>query len=121
MEDVFKALYNPELEIDRETKKLLYASYDCLRIPLTAEFSQAPIDRDEILDRAAVIFAQLQEIFGDYLQGQDAFPTSEELGLDVFLRQLYQREFKNWLRSYRREITILLLKYCVLRQKFFWV
>ena len=83
MEDVFKALYNPELEIDRETKKLLYASYDCLRIPLTAEFSQAPIDRDEILDRAAVIFAQLQEIFGDYLQGQDAFPTSEELGLDV--------------------------------------
>ncbi len=83
MEDVFKALYNPELEIDRETQKLLYASYDCLRIPLTAEFSQTPIDRDEILDRAAVIFAQLQEIFGDYLQGQDAFPTSEELGLDV--------------------------------------
>ncbi len=83
MEDLFKALYNPELEIDRETKKLLYASYDCLQVPLTAEFSKAPFDRDEILDRAAVIFAQLQEIFGDYLQGQDAFPTSEELGLDV--------------------------------------
>ncbi len=83
MEDLFKALYNPELEIDRETKKLLYASYDCLQVPLTAEFSKAPFDRDEILDRAAGIFAQLQEIFGDYLQGQDAFPTSEELGLDV--------------------------------------
>ncbi|GAB4526982.1 MAG: hypothetical protein Tsb0014_07410 [Pleurocapsa sp.] len=83
MEDLFKALYNPELQIDRETKKLLYASYDCLQVPLTAEFSKAPFDRDEILDRAAVIFAQLQEIFGDYLQGQDAFPTSEELGLDV--------------------------------------
>ena len=83
MEDVFKALYNPELEIDHETKKLLYASYDCLRIPLTAEFSKAPIDREEILNRAAGIFAQLTEIFGDYLSGQDAFPTSEELGLDV--------------------------------------
>ena len=83
MEDLFKALYNPELEIDRETKKLLYASYDCLQVPLTAEFSKAPFDRDEILDRAAGIFAQLQELFGDYLQGQDAFPTSEELGLDV--------------------------------------
>ena len=83
MEDLFKALYNPELEIDHETKKLLYASYDCLQVPLTAEFSKAPFDRDEILDRAAGIFAQLQDLFGDYLQGQDAFPTSEELGLDV--------------------------------------
>jgi chemotaxis family two-component system sensor histidine kinase/response regulator PixL len=83
MEDVFKALYNPELEIDLQTKKLLYASYDCLRIPLTAEFSKAPIDREEILNRAAGIFAQLTEIFGDYLSDQDAFPTSEELGLDV--------------------------------------
>ena len=83
MEDVFKALYNPELEIDHKTKKLLYASYDCLRIPLTAEFSKAPIDREEILNRAAGIFAELTEIFGDYLSDQDAFPTSEELGLDV--------------------------------------
>ena len=83
MEDVFKALYNPELEIDHQTKKLLYASYECLRIPLTAEFSKAPIDREEILNRAAGIFAELTEIFGDYLSDQDAFPTSEELGLDV--------------------------------------
>lgn len=83
MEDVFKALYNPELEIDLKTKKLLYASYDCLRIPLTAEFSKAPIDREEILNRAAGIFAELTEIFGDYLSDQDAFPTSEELGIDV--------------------------------------
>jgi two-component system, chemotaxis family, sensor histidine kinase and response regulator PixL len=83
MEDVFKALYNPELQIDHQTKKLLYASYDCLRIPLTAEFSKAPIDREEILNRAAAIFAELTEIFGDYLSDQDAFPTSEELGLDV--------------------------------------
>ncbi|MGF1590795.1 MAG: response regulator [Pleurocapsa sp.] len=83
MEDVFKALYNPELEIDHQTKKLLYASYECLRIPLMAEFSKAPIDREEILNRAAGIFAELTEIFGDYLSDQDAFPTSEELGLDV--------------------------------------
>ena len=83
MEDVFKALYNPELEIDDEIKRLIYESFECLREPLTAEFSQVPVDRDAILDRAAVVFAQLQEIFGDYLTDQDAFPTSEELGLDV--------------------------------------
>ncbi len=83
MEDVFKALYNPELEIDTKAKRLIYESFDCLREPLTAEFSQVQIDRDAILDRAAVVFAELQEIFGDYLTDQDAFPTSEELGLDV--------------------------------------
>ena len=83
MEDVFKALYNPELGIDLETKRLIYESFECLREPLTAEFSQVPIDRDAILDRAAMVFAQLQAIFGDYLSDRDAFPTSEELGLDV--------------------------------------
>ena len=56
MEDVFKALYNPELEIDNETKRLIYESFECLREPLTAEFSQVPIDRDAILDRAAMGF-----------------------------------------------------------------
>ena len=83
MEDVFKALYNPELEIDTNTKRLIYESFECLREPLTAEFSQVQVDRDAILDRAAAVFAELQEIFGDYLTDQDAFPTSEELGLDV--------------------------------------
>lgn len=89
MEDVFKALYNKELEIDHETRKLLYESLDCLRIPLTAEFSQAPVDRDEILDRTAVVFTKLQDKFGDYLKDQDAFPTSEELGVDV-VESLFQ-------------------------------
>ncbi|BAU64501.1 CheA signal transduction histidine kinase [Stanieria sp. NIES-3757] len=83
MEDVFKALYNPDLIIDAEIKKLLYESYECLCIPLTAEFSKTSIDRTEILDRTATVFAQLQEKFGDYLIDQDAFPTSAELGLDV--------------------------------------
>ncbi|AFZ36301.1 CheA signal transduction histidine kinase [Stanieria cyanosphaera PCC 7437] len=83
MEDVFKALYNPDLVIDAEIKKLLYESYECLRIPLTAELSKTSIDRSEILDRTATVFAQLQEKFGDYLVDQDAFPTSAELGLDV--------------------------------------
>lgn len=83
MEDVFKALYNPDLVIDAEVKKLLYESYECLRIPLTAEFSKTTINRAEILDRTATVFAQLQEKFGDYLIDQDAFPTSAELGLDV--------------------------------------
>ena len=89
IEDVFKALYNPELEIDRETKKLLYEIYECLRDPLTAEFSQISIDHEEVLNRSATVFAELQSKLGDYLTGQDAFPTSEELGLDI-VESLFQ-------------------------------
>lgn len=89
IEDVFKALYNPELEIDRETKKLLYEIYECLRDPLSAEFSQINIDHEEVLNRSAVVFAELQNKLGDYLTGQDAFPTSEELGLDI-VESLFQ-------------------------------
>ena len=89
IEDVFKALYNPELEIDRETKKLLYEIYECLRDPLTAEFSQISIDHEDVLNRSAVVFAELQSKLGDYLTGQDAFPTSEELGLDI-VESLFQ-------------------------------
>ena len=89
IEDVFKALYNPELEIDRETKKLLYEIYECLRDPLTAEFSQISIDHEEVLNRSATVFAELQSKLGDYLTGQDAFPTSEELGLDL-VESLFQ-------------------------------
>ena len=89
IEDVFKALYNPELEIDREIKKLLYEIYECLRDPLTAEFSQITIDHEEVLNRSAVVFAELQSKLGDYLTGQDAFPTSAELGLDI-IESLFQ-------------------------------
>ena len=41
------------------------------------------IDHEEILNRSAAVFAELQSKLGDYLTGQDAFPTSEELGLDI--------------------------------------
>jgi two-component system, chemotaxis family, sensor histidine kinase and response regulator PixL len=83
LEDLYKALYNPELEIDSQLQSLLFESYECLRLPLTAELTKTDINHAEILDRAAAIFALLQDKLGDYLTDQEAFPSSEELGLDV--------------------------------------
>ncbi|MDJ0729313.1 MAG: response regulator [Crocosphaera sp.] len=83
LEDVFQALYPPELEIDSELSFLLLEGYDCLKIPLTAILSNVPYDEQEILDRTAEIFAKLQTKLGDFFGRETPLPTSEELGFDV--------------------------------------
>ncbi len=104
LEDVFKALAHPEVEIDVETKSLLLEGYECLRLPLTAEFSQAQIDDSEILDRATSVFTSLNEKFGDYIQAaQDALPTSEDLGID-----LVQTIFENVVPTHLDELAAVL-------------
>jgi chemotaxis protein histidine kinase CheA/CheY-like chemotaxis protein len=82
-EDILKALYNPDLEIDSEIQVLLFESYDCLRLSLTAELTKASINHTEVLERADRLFARLQERLGEYIDDRDAFPSSEELGIDV--------------------------------------
>ncbi|MEO0946694.1 MAG: Hpt domain-containing protein, partial [Cyanobacteria bacterium J06641_5] len=84
LEDVFKALASPNLEIDEETKSLLLEGYECLRLPLTAELTQAQVDDTEVLERATLVFTRLDEKLGDYIRAaQDAVPTSAELGIDL--------------------------------------
>jgi|GEM_PF-351947 len=83
LEDVFKALYNPDLIVDSELQTLLLRAYECLRLPLNAELTGSSIDSDEIQQRAATVFAQLQTKMGDYLSDQTSIPTSVELGFDI--------------------------------------
>ncbi len=97
LEDVFKALYNPELEIDPDIQTLLFQNYECLRLLLTAEFNHGVVDEEQILNKSASIFVELQEIIGDCWTDQDAFPTSEELGLDVvesFFKEIIPERFQ---------------------------
>lgn len=83
LEDVFKALCQPNLTIDPEAKALLFEGVDCLRLPLIAELTGGAVNHGEVLDRAASIFAQLHEKLGDCF-GQTAYlPTSTELGFDI--------------------------------------
>ncbi|MEH1887620.1 hybrid sensor histidine kinase/response regulator [Nostoc sp.] len=83
LEDVFQALYAPELEIDPELGALLLDAYECLRTPLSAALMGLTCNEAEILDRTASIFAQLQHKLGDFFGREALLPTSEELGFDV--------------------------------------
>jgi chemotaxis protein histidine kinase CheA/ActR/RegA family two-component response regulator len=83
LEDIFKALCQPNVVIDPEVEALLFEGFECLRLPLVAELTGGLINQAEILDRAAAIFARLQEKLGDFFGQQAHLPTSAELGFDL--------------------------------------
>jgi two-component system, chemotaxis family, sensor histidine kinase and response regulator PixL len=83
LEDVFKGLCQPNVRIDAEAEALLFEGFECLRLPLTAEFTGESVDHNEILDRTAAVFVQLQEKLGDYFGQETHLPTSAELGFDI--------------------------------------
>ncbi|MGB6296493.1 MAG: hybrid sensor histidine kinase/response regulator, partial [Rivularia sp. (in: cyanobacteria)] len=85
LEDVFKALYNPEVEIDSELHSLLLQAFECLQLCLTSEITGTKIDDDELMQRAASVFTYLQEKLGDAFGAEAHIPTSEELGFDIVL------------------------------------
>ncbi|PMB21191.1 hybrid sensor histidine kinase/response regulator [Fischerella thermalis] len=83
LEDIFKALCQPDVVIDPEVEALLFEGFECLRLPLVAELTGGSINQAEILDRAAAIFARLQEKLGDFFGREAYLPTSAELGFDL--------------------------------------
>ncbi|MBU7585629.1 MAG: hybrid sensor histidine kinase/response regulator [Nostoc sp. TH1S01] len=83
LEDVFKALYNPDIVIDADLHTLLLKVYECLSLALTAELTSSSVNAEEIIERATGIFAQLQEKIGDAFGSDHYIPTSQELGFDV--------------------------------------
>ncbi|MGB3519370.1 MAG: Hpt domain-containing protein, partial [Elainellaceae cyanobacterium] len=83
LEDVFKAFYNPDIEIDAEVEALLFDGYECLRRPVAAALNQQPMDDSDVMNRAANIIARLQDKFGDAFNPEAAIPTSTELGFDM--------------------------------------
>ncbi|MDY6900118.1 MAG: Hpt domain-containing protein, partial [Cyanobacteriota bacterium] len=85
LEDVFKALYNPEVEIDSQLHSLLIQAFECLQLCLTSEITGTQIDDDELMQRAAAVFTDLQEKLGDAFGAEAHIPTSEELGFDIVL------------------------------------
>jgi two-component system, chemotaxis family, sensor histidine kinase and response regulator PixL len=81
LEDVFKALY--ELTVLSEpVKLLLWEGYECLRLAVSTELTNAAVDQADVLDRTASVFAQLQAELGDFFSRETIMPSSEELGFD---------------------------------------
>ncbi|WP_242059305.1 Hpt domain-containing protein [Nostoc foliaceum] len=83
LEDVFKALYNPNVVFDAELQTLLLQAYECLSIALNTELIGSTINDEELIHRATSVFAQLQEKLGDAFGAESHIPTSEELGFDI--------------------------------------
>ncbi|MDJ0635969.1 MAG: response regulator [Xenococcaceae cyanobacterium MO_188.B29] len=98
LEDVFKALYDPDIDWDEELSALLWECYECLRESVTAEINKSSeralgkfgsqrnndsFDETKILNQLAVVFAQLQTKLGDFFAREAPLPTSDELGFDV--------------------------------------
>ncbi|MEO0406622.1 MAG: response regulator [Cyanobacteria bacterium P01_A01_bin.135] len=83
LEDVFRALCRPNVSIEPEVEALLFEGFECLRAALRVELTQTVIDEDEILNRTAAIFTQLQNYLGNCFDQDVAPPTSAELGFDV--------------------------------------
>jgi two-component system, chemotaxis family, sensor histidine kinase and response regulator PixL len=83
LEDIFKAICTPDLSIDSEVEGLLFESYECLRLSLTAEVMGGIINDSEVLERTSAIFAQLQEKLGDCFDLEAHIPNSQELGFDL--------------------------------------
>ena len=84
LEDVFRAMLAPEAVIDRELESMLFEGYECLRLAISAELTSEATDRDDdLLNRAADLFARFQVKLGDCFDHQPPLPTSEELGFDL--------------------------------------
>ncbi|KAM3114655.1 response regulator [Phormidesmis sp. 146-33] len=83
LEDIFRALCQPNVSLDLEAEALLFEGMECLRLPLMAQLTGRSVDDAEILDRAATIFSQLQGKLGDCFGHEAYLPTSTDLGFDL--------------------------------------
>ena len=84
LEDIFKALYGEEVEIDTDLENLLLQAYDCLKEPLMEQISTGEFDSEAALATANPVFAQIEAQLGDALnQADDYIPSSADLGIDI--------------------------------------
>jgi HPt (histidine-containing phosphotransfer) domain-containing protein len=89
MEDVFAALRHSEEKFDLELELLLLQGYDCLKMPLMAQFAGVQIDEPEALNRVASVIAQIQAKLGDCFDPEMPILTSADLGFDM-VQNLFQ-------------------------------
>ncbi|HBB32778.1 MAG TPA: hybrid sensor histidine kinase/response regulator [Cyanobacteria bacterium UBA8803] len=84
LENIFKALYSEDLNIDIDLENQLLQAYDCLCQPLTEQIATGQFDTEAALAIASPIFDQIEERLGDALtEGESYIPSSAELGVNL--------------------------------------
>jgi two-component system, chemotaxis family, sensor histidine kinase and response regulator PixL len=104
LEDIFKALYSPDVVIDNELQTLLVEGYECLQLAVTSEVTNSNINADELLNRATITFSQIQEKLGDAFGAESHIPTSEELGFDI-VKSIFEVGVKQRIESLEKAIN----------------
>ncbi|MBE9065810.1 response regulator [Leptolyngbya cf. ectocarpi LEGE 11479] len=116
LEDAFKALCVPDASLSIAVEELIFETYACLQLLLSAQFTNTPIDESDILDRMAGIVSQLQENLGDQFGDTGYLPTSAELGFDmtqsIFEMGVTERlnELENALKHPDADVLVSLLQ-----------
>jgi two-component system, chemotaxis family, sensor histidine kinase and response regulator PixL len=83
LEDVFRALYRQEAEIDLDVEELLLQAFDCLRTPLVEQIETGFYDAEQAIAKAEPIFSVLENYLGDSIGADLELPTAAELGFDI--------------------------------------
>lgn len=92
MENSFKALYKPEVEIDAELETLLLQAYGCLRVALNQVCAGETCNENSLLEQANSIVTRLKTKLGHHFDSA-VLPTSKDLGVDV-TRSLFAGEIQ---------------------------
>ncbi|WP_431706338.1 hybrid sensor histidine kinase/response regulator [Geminocystis sp. CENA526] len=84
LEDAFKVLYDPNIELDDELEGLLLDGFDCLKNALTQQIETGSYNPQETLATANEIWARLNGKLGTALDRVDDYiPSSSDLGVDI--------------------------------------
>ncbi|WP_342596781.1 Hpt domain-containing protein [Cyanobacterium aponinum UTEX 3222] len=84
LEDIFKVLYNPDIDIDTDLESWLLEGFDCLQNALTTQMETGTYQPQESLEEASQIWAKIRTKLGVYLdRADDYIPSSSDLGVDI--------------------------------------
>ncbi|MFL9455333.1 response regulator [Tolypothrix bouteillei VB521301_2] len=70
LEDIFRAICQPNVVIEPEMKALFFEGYECLRDPLMAELSGSIVDTHMVEEQSSIVLSRLHEKLGHFLQDE---------------------------------------------------
>ncbi|NEQ50765.1 MAG: hypothetical protein F6K11_11615 [Leptolyngbya sp. SIO3F4] len=83
LENTFKALCVPRTSLTSIVERLIFDSYDCLKLLLSVQLDNTPLNEQDVLERMERIASELRENLGDKFGQNSYLPTSKQLGVDV--------------------------------------
>lgn len=105
LEDIFKCLYDDEIEIDTELESWLLEGFDALRNPLVEQIETGSYNPREALANASNIWAKIERRLGDALKRADDYiPSSSDLGVDM-VTSIFEVDVEEELERLRKVVS----------------